>query len=390
MEEHLRNGRRAIRRVISSCVICKRHNAKRVEVSPAALPEDRVRGGRVFETGGIDLAGPLFIKKGKKAWIVVFTCTVYRCVHLEIVKYLSTDDFLEVFQRFMWRRGRPTVVYSDNGTNFVGLVNLWKDLDWERITREWGLHRIQWKLIPPTATWWERLVRSIKYVLKRVLGKSSLTFDKLRNVVCEIEAYINGRPLTLCNEDPEDFIPLTPATFMHEMPVPGVSDLSLLEASGFRKLNRERVKVLEELKSRFRREYLSQLVQRGKAIEGCRLMVGDIVLVGAYNKKRWAWPLARIVELIPGKDGNVRVARVKTVTGEWIRPLQRLYPLEVSSPNEIPQLPEDRIMVNEPDEQEQRGNEKPVITTRSGRKVVQPVRYQRMKVVKLLELVFIS
>ena len=54
------------------------------------------------------------------------------------------------------------------------------------------------------------------------------------------------------------------------------------------------------------------------------------MLVGADNQ-RILWPMARILELIPGRDGIVRVARVKTQRGSLPRPLQRLYPLEMSS-----------------------------------------------------------
>ncbi|GFY59085.1 hypothetical protein TNIN_166871 [Trichonephila inaurata madagascariensis] len=39
-----------------------------------------------------------------------------------------------------------------------------------------------------------------------------------------------------------------------------------------------------------------------------------------------------VIQLIPGKDGNVRVARVKTETGELVRPVQRLYNLELQEP----------------------------------------------------------
>lgn len=80
---------------------------------------------------------------------------------------------------------------------------------------------------------------------------------------------------------------------------------------------------------RFRKEYLSNLIQR-KAEKNIPVPdIGDVVLVGSDNKKRYEWPLGRIVELIPGKDDKVRVARVKTRQGIFTRPLQRLYPLEV-------------------------------------------------------------
>ncbi|GFX15807.1 uncharacterized protein TNCV_1061291 [Trichonephila clavipes] len=59
--------------------------------------------------------------------------------------------------------------------------------------------------------------------------------------------------------------------------------------------------------------------------------VGEIVLVGNDSKKRINWPLAVIVELVPGCDGNVRTVKVKTQTGVFLRPIQRIFPLEIDS-----------------------------------------------------------
>jgi hypothetical protein len=41
------------------------------------LPEDRVRDASVFEVIGVDLAGPLFLKEGRKGTTIMFTCAVY-------------------------------------------------------------------------------------------------------------------------------------------------------------------------------------------------------------------------------------------------------------------------------------------------------------------------
>lgn len=57
--------------------------------------------------------------------------------------------------------------------------------------------------------------------------------------------------------------------------------------------------------------------------------IGNIILVENENVKRLDWSLARVKELIAGKDNNVRVARLTTAKGELIRPIQRLYPLEL-------------------------------------------------------------
>lgn len=40
------------------------------------------------------------------------------------------------------------------------------------------------------------------------------------------------------------------------------------------------------------------------------------------------WPLARVTEVQPGKDGIVRVVTLKTQNGEIKRPVHKLCPLE--------------------------------------------------------------
>jgi len=365
-------GRKAIRAVVDKCTICRRFSCKKPCVVPSALPEDRVKSSKVFEVVGVDFAGPVYLKNKEKAWIALFTCAVYRCLNLELVNSLSTDAFLDALARFTSRNGRPTVIYSDNGTNFLGTNNALKDLDWDRISKTYGLERIVWKFNPPSAPWWggwwERLVRSVKELLRRTLRKTTLSYDKLRTILSEIEAVINGRPLTTVTEDPDDLRPLTPAMFMHEISCPSMTDRELLDVSGFRKLYQEKRTLLDDLKTRFRREYLSQLVQRGKEKSVRTFRVGDVVLVGADNKRRWEWPMARIVELLPGKDGHVRVAKVKTAVGILTRPIQHLNALEVSSPEDKPPQPTTVQSSDETPEPEAQ-------FTRSGRKVKAPVRY---------------
>ncbi|UYV67536.1 hypothetical protein LAZ67_5001142 [Cordylochernes scorpioides] len=53
------------------------------------------------------------------------------------------------------------------------------------------------------------------------------------------------------------------------------------------------------------------------------------------DQKRIDWPMAKIEELIPGRDGKIRVARVKTKRGVLMRPIQKIYPLEVTSEEDI-------------------------------------------------------
>ncbi|GFS83898.1 DUF5641 domain-containing protein [Trichonephila clavipes] len=151
----------------------------------------------------------------------------------------------------------------------------------------------------------------LKIILRRVLGKACLTYEELYTVVCDSESVINSRPLTYLSEDQEDLVALTPAMFLQEIKENGVPDLDLIDSQ------------------RMNRRFLIEDV----------IKEGDIVLIGDTNSKRIYWPLAKVIKLIPGRDGRVRVVEVSTSSGSFLRPIQRLYPLEVSG-TDISDLPE--------------------------------------------------
>ncbi|GBM14635.1 hypothetical protein AVEN_84131-1, partial [Araneus ventricosus] len=123
-------ARKTIRNCIRKCVKCQRFKTKKCEVSPGILPKDRVCDAATFEIVGVDLAGPLYLRNCPKAYIVLYTCAVYRAIHLELITSLTTEVFLQSLRRFIARRGRPTTIYSDNGTNFKGAERLLHALDW--------------------------------------------------------------------------------------------------------------------------------------------------------------------------------------------------------------------------------------------------------------------
>lgn len=255
-------SRRAIRRVLKGCTICRRFESRSTTVQPAPLPKDRVKDSSVFEVTGIDLAGPLFLKNGSKTWIVLFTCAVYRAVHLELLTSLSTDNFLLAFRRFIARRGRPEIVYTDNGSNFVGTNSLLKMIDWDKVIKNHVVNRITWKFIPPASPWWggfwERMIGLMKNILRKVLGNASLKFEELSTILCDCENILNCRPLTYISEDVE-LESLTPAMFCRDLKESGVPDLDIIDARYLQKRYAYQMKVREDLRKRFRIEYLGQL-----------------------------------------------------------------------------------------------------------------------------------
>ena len=189
--------RRTVRSVIRKCVVCRRYASKTMKAPPGLLLEDRVRDATAFEVIGIDYAGPLFLSGGQKAYICLFTCAVYRAVHLELVTSLSIEEFLEAFRRFIARRGRPTVVYSDNGKNFVGARNLLQKINWRKVSQYCALNEITWHFNPLSAAWWggwwERLIRLLKDLLKRTLKRTSLSYEEMNTVLCDCEATMNSK-----------------------------------------------------------------------------------------------------------------------------------------------------------------------------------------------------
>ena len=64
---------------------------------------------------------------------------------------------------------------------------------------------VQQKFTLPASPWWggfyERLVRSVKMLLKKMLEKSLSSYEKLETVLLKIESVINGRPLAFLSED---------------------------------------------------------------------------------------------------------------------------------------------------------------------------------------------
>lgn len=89
--------RRAVRRVQTACKRCTRYVAKKITAPEPSLPSNRVRDAAIFEVVGIDLGGPLYLSDERKSWFVVFTCAVYRALHLELIISFSTPAFIQAF-----------------------------------------------------------------------------------------------------------------------------------------------------------------------------------------------------------------------------------------------------------------------------------------------------
>ena len=69
----------------------------------------------------------------------------------------------------------------------------------------------------------------MKQILRKVLGKASVTYEEMTTILSDVDRVINSRPLTYLSDNPDDFTPLTPAMFLQEIKEIGVPDLDILQ-----------------------------------------------------------------------------------------------------------------------------------------------------------------
>ena len=96
-------GREEIRECENECRVCKRINVTAANQVMVPLPAIRLkRPLRVFFKAAVDYGG-LFItvqgrgRKRAKMLLCLFTCLLYRAVHLEVAYGMNTDSFLNAF-----------------------------------------------------------------------------------------------------------------------------------------------------------------------------------------------------------------------------------------------------------------------------------------------------
>ncbi|GFU45598.1 integrase catalytic domain-containing protein [Trichonephila clavipes] len=131
--------------------------------------------------------------------------------------------------------------------------------------------------------------------------------------------------------------------FLREIPESGVHDIDTVDREKLSK-RAKYLQKMQQFRSKFRIEYLGQLRQQSiKNYKDKLLGGGEIVLLDDNSKKRAYWSLACVLKLIPGRDGHIRLALIKTEHSEFLRPVQRLFRLELDNP--VGKVNEDVIRV---------------------------------------------
>ncbi|XP_062713178.1 uncharacterized protein LOC134290149 [Aedes albopictus] len=331
-------GRNLVRRIVHRCVTCARARPNPLEQLMGQLPPIRVTQAYPFENVGIDLAGPLYVRPFTrsrnsplaKVYIVVYVCLVTKAAHLDLVSDLTTEAFIASLRRFTGRRGKPARIYCNNATNFVGATRELKELrklflsqqHKEAVERECGDDGIQFHFIPPRSPSfggiWEACVKSVKTLLRKILGNAHLTESELQTALVQVEAMLNSRPIT----------PLPIGRPLNAVPDPDLQDIPENRLSRYQRVQQ----LVGHFWSRWHKEYLATLQIRYRWTEALdNLAVGSIVVLKEEKIPPLKWPLGRVISVHPGSDGRVRVATVRTSNGTTQRAVSKLclLPVEV-------------------------------------------------------------
>ncbi|XP_024879652.1 uncharacterized protein LOC112459663 [Temnothorax curvispinosus] len=234
-------------------------------------------------------------------------------------------------------------MYLDCGTTFIGADAALKKMfiqssqEHQRIAQILQRNCTIWEFNPPGAphmgSKWEAVVKSVKFHLKRTIGETLLTTEKLTTLLTQIEAILNSRPLEPLSDDPEDVSALTPGHFLIGGPITTIPKLSLIDLATSRL---SRWQLIQQRVQHFWAQWSAHYLQRQQAISkwhhpNNNIKVGFIVLLTDERSPPCKWPLTRVTALHPGKDGLTRVVTLKTATTTLTRPSAKFAILPIST-----------------------------------------------------------
>ena len=363
--------RQQVKKHLSHCVTCRKQTSRHFDESPAMLPLDRIREAEPFEIVGVDYAGPLYVwedflqgpekkkpKKGepskgkkkkklhmRKVYMLLFTCAVTRAVHIELVPDQTAHTFVLALRNLFADRRPSSVIYSDNAKTFYKVNKYLRRLRRNPEVFDFlAQNKVKWKFSANLAPWWggfwERMVRTTKLHIRKVLGRSYLNFFQLQTLLKEVCNVVNSRPLCASSEADGEPTPLTPNhliyghqnTSLPRDPEPIIEEDSSNLSSLLKRELKQR-KLLKAFWSVWLKDYISDLSKfAAPGVTRRTPKVGELVLIHEANQKRLMWSVGVVNELIVGKDGRARAAWLKVAGTERInRPIQRLFPVEVQS-----------------------------------------------------------
>ena len=176
------------------------------------------------------------------------------------------------------------------------------------------------------------MVGLVKQAFYKTTGNGNLKWDELEKII-ENETTLNSRPLWYV-EDGIQLPLLTPNSMLVGQPnlIPQ-EDPNAIGDQDLRKRAKYLRKCKDALWSRWSTEYVNSLRERHTLKHDRKempLKPGDVVLIKGEARNSWQWRIGIVEKLIQGRDKVVRGVLLRATKSCLERPLQHLYPLELS------------------------------------------------------------
>lgn len=283
-----------IHTVTRICPVYVRFDAEPPQPIMAALPAARVQQSRSFARVGVDYAKPLQIREAR-----LHESRAYKV-------------YIAVFVSF----SQGSVPGDSN-----------RIVNWSILSCFRPIRRATRSVVGPFC----RTAARISSVLINTYSCSSTTrtvnaqfsthvhhTKGFNTLLTRIKAVLNSRPLTPLTTDQADLDYLSPGHF-----IVGQLLLAIPPRTTFKSCINlsQRWKLLDQCHQSFWRrwstEYLISLQVRSKwTIETSNVNVNDMVVITDKQSHPLAWRLGRIIAVLPGQDGVVRVVRLLTHRGQ--------------------------------------------------------------------------
>ncbi|KAI2802362.1 hypothetical protein BLOT_009807 [Blomia tropicalis] len=310
---YIPGSRRIMKKIVRECIKCRILRNQPISQPLGPLHEQQIKYGAPFEDILLDVFGPLKLRNGKKCYGLMVVCRATRAVRIRVLEDLSKTSLYDTMMSLWGQTGFPINVWSDNGTNFVAVLQ-----EVAIMTAKGLINPINWKKSIPSAPWMnggcERMIRVAKECLS-ILPNSVRSLFELQRRFINIEYIINQRPIL--QQDGYWYSPFELSSGRKSTLAKEDKVFDPVELFKFRSKQTKEIALL----------WMSQYLRRLSTVSPSNptpIRLHDWVMIPKQLNKRIKWPLAQIIECRPGSDGVVRSVKLDMNNNQFWRPTNGL------------------------------------------------------------------
>ena len=334
-----------VRRVLRSCTVCRRFNARPIVLNQNSYREWRSDPPRrVFASVFLDYAGPFQVDVNgnrKKVYLLIITCLWSRAINILVCQSLDVKDFLRAVQIHIYSYGIFESCMADSGSQLVAGFNIVRNfLDDSETSDYLNTHNIRklefsnyCKGNSALGSLVESCVKQTKRLLQKSIRNCILDYFDFELTVFHIVHVLNRRPVAFkesLRNPPVDDVPtaISPEMLLYGRELPSVVVLPELikpsedpdynpemigesVANRYDKIQSVRARLVEAYQSEFLANLVIQATDKKKRFvpkPHSSIKPNDVVLLKDNFVKANSYPLAVVREVVTNSLGEVSSA----------------------------------------------------------------------------------